>query len=108
MPAACIQPLTPPMRATSGMTRSQALGVERERQVLRPVEVLADLQRQIERAGDRRVAAVVVVADRLFQPRHALRLQCAAAHERLVDRQGLVVVDHQLDVVGQPSGARRA
>ena len=100
MPAACIQPLTPPMRATSGMTRSQARPAA-PAPGPRAVEVLADLQRQVERLGDLGVAAKIVVADRLFQPGHALGLQRATARQGVVDDKRLVVVDHQLDVVGQ-------
>ena len=84
--------------ARSGITRSQADGVERLQHGLRAVEVLADLQRQVERAGDLGVAAIVVVADRLFEPGHAFGLQRAPALER-VDRRSA-------PGCSRPSGAR--
>ena len=44
-------------------------------------------------------AGVVVVADRLFQPVDIFRIERAAALERLIHAEHLIVVDHQMHIV---------
>ena len=59
------------------------LRLQRLQQGLGTVEVFAQLQRQSNRGGDGGIARQVVVPDRLFQPRHALELQCLSARQRV-------------------------
>jgi hypothetical protein len=82
-------------------------GLEGVHQGFGPVEVLADLQRHVERGRDGRVAAQVVVPDRLLQPGDALVLKRPPADERFRHREGLVVIDHEGDAV-RDAAAHRA
>jgi len=77
-------------------------GAERLDHRLRPVEVLPDLHWHGERPRDGRIADVVVVPNRLFQPNNAFRLERAPPTDSLGDGQRLVLVDRQLYRIGQP------
>ena len=68
MAAARSQPVTPPMRMKSGITRSHALRCKRLVEVAGTVEILADLDRRLELGGKLRVAVEIVVDDRLLDP----------------------------------------
>src|SRR5262249_25543793 len=65
----------------------------------RPVEVLAELHRRHELAGQPGIALEVVVDDRLLEPVEALVVQRVAAKERIAEREPLIEVDHQLDLL---------
>ena len=80
----------------------KSAGIERDRHRVRQREILTDLNRRRELTREHRRAGIVVVADRLFEPRHAFGFQCAAARERFGPGEGLVVVDQQRDGVRQP------
>ena len=69
--AARSQPVTPPMRMKSGITKSQALRPQRRVQVARAVEVLADLDRRLQVGGEPRIAVEIVVDHRLLDPGQA-------------------------------------
>ena len=61
-------------------------------------KILSDLDRRLELAHERCVAGVVVVADRLLQPKNAFLIERAAAFERLREAERLIVVDHHGDL----------
>jgi hypothetical protein len=63
--------------------------------VSRAPPVLPELDRSLRRVSDLGVAAVVVGARRFLNPGQALVVERPDPVERLVDRQALVVVDHQ-------------
>src|SRR3546814_410177 len=67
---------------------------------------ISDLQRGSQRPDKSAIARPVVVADRLLYPRDPLAIERPAAIEGLIDGQGLVVVDHQGDLVGQAPSNR--
>ncbi len=53
----------------------------------------------VELAHQRRIARIVVVADRLLEPVDALAVERAAARQRVGEPERLVVVDHDGDAV---------
>ena len=73
---------------------------------LRSIEIFTDLHRYGERSGDRCVAGVIVVTDRLLEPGNAFGFEGASAADRLGDSERLVVIDRQLDGVGKPLAHR--
>ena len=99
MAAALSQPVTPPMRMKSGITKSQALLLQRLVQLARAVEVLADLDRRLQLGGELGIAVEIVVDDRLLDPGEAKIVDRVAALQGLGEVQALVEVDHQVHVV---------
>ena len=96
--AARIQPVTPPMRMKSGMTRSQALRCSAFISSRGAVEILADLQRRFEFGSELGVAIEVVVDNRLLDPRQSEIVDHVAAKEGVGQVEPLVEVGHQLQV----------
>src|SRR4028119_1480377 len=81
-------------RRVAGGARLRALG-----HVVRPPPVLSYLDRGLRPAPEARVAGVVVGAGGLLYPVEALALQSRGASLGLRDRERLVVVRHQRDVL---------
>ena len=100
--AARSQPVTPPMRCTSGITKSSERSAMARAISKRVHQVLAGLDGRGRRGRDARVALVVVVAHRLLDPVEPLAVEGPRPAERLVDGQPLVEVAHQRGPVADP------
>src|SRR5262245_53913810 len=61
-------------------------------------KILSDLDRRLEFTHEPRVAGIVIVTDRLFEPIDALLIERAPALERLSEAERLIVIDHYGDL----------
>src|SRR6516162_4805310 len=74
-------------------------GADRLVKDARPVEIFAKLHRLLELADKLRIAGEVVVDDRLLEPVKALIVERVAPRQRIAEREPLVEIDHELDVM---------
>ena len=79
--------------------RDAGIGGKRRRHGGRLGKIFADLDRRCEFARQSGVARVIVVADRLLEPKDVLAVEHAAAAQRFGGAEQLIIIDHDGDGV---------
>ena len=67
--------------------------------VARPVEIFADLDRRLQFGGEPGAAIKIVVEDWFLDPDQAMIVDHVAAPQGVGEIEGLVEIDHQVDIV---------
>src|ERR1700735_3620215 len=75
------------------------LFLQREVNVARAVEIFAYLDRRLQFGGEPGAAVEIVVKDRFLDPAQAMIVNHVAAPQGVGEIEGLVEIDHQVDIV---------
>src|ERR1700758_134349 len=73
--------------------------LQRDVNIARTIEILADLDRRLQFGGKPGAAIQIVVEDRFLDPDKAMIIDHVAAPQGVAEIEGLVEIDHQIDIV---------